>query len=326
MNKLSIIIAVALLALFICLPISSNANCAKSQERKIETLQDEEITSPADEANLKFGVVIKDVDYCGGGADRKMDIYFPLKTPSKSAPALIYVHGGRWMKGDKSSGGASVIHEAISRGFLVAAVNYRLFNPDALGAAHHAFPDMIEDVKCAVRFLRAHAAQYRIDPKRFGAWGWSSGGHLVSLLGTSNDTSFASAEFAGTSARVQAVVDMYGPTDLLAAHYCVSEECRAIFNFDETLLWQASPVNYVTADDPPFLIIQGEKDTDRLVPPSQSVELAQKLLSAGVSTKLVLVKNAGHMLTPVPPGAHIDPSKDAINQMVVDFFDQHLNH
>ncbi len=107
---------------------------------------------------------------------------------------------------------------------------------------------MIEDVKCAVRFLRAHATEYQIDRKRFGAWGWSAGGHLVSLLGVSDDRDFPTAQFPGVSARIQAVVDMYGSTDLRATGYCVKESCKEIFNDDETTLQQAGPVNYVTAD------------------------------------------------------------------------------
>jgi acetyl esterase/lipase len=105
------------------------------------------------------------------------------------------VHGGRWEHGDKGSSGAGQIHEEISRGVVVAAINYRLFNPNAQGAARNPFPAMIEDLKCAVRFLRAHATEYQIDRKRSGACGWSAGGHLVSLLGVSDDRDFPTALF-----------------------------------------------------------------------------------------------------------------------------------
>jgi acetyl esterase/lipase len=216
-----------------------------------------------------------------------------------------------------------VIQEVIARGFLVAAVNYRLFSKDAQGGLHNTFPVMIEDVKCAVRYLRAHAMQYNLDPKRFGAWGWSAGGHLVSLLGTSNDTHFATPQFAGRSARIQAVVDMYGPEDLEAPGYCHREFCKEIFNKDPNVIHSAGAVNYVSHDDPPFLVIQGDRNT--LVPPNQSQELLQKLQAAGVSARLVMVANAGHMLKPTPPGAQINPSNQQINKTVADFFDQHLN-
>ena len=296
------------------------------QNRKVESAQaqEETATGPVYSGNLKLGRVITNVDYCGGEG-RQMDIYFPLSPAKAPWPALIYVHGGQWRKGDKSSGGGAVIQEVIARGFLVAAVNYRLFSKDAQGGLHNTFPVMIEDVKCAVRYLRAHATQYNLDPKRFGAWGWSAGGHLVSLLGTSDDSDFLSGEHQRESARIQAVVDMYGPADLAAKDYCVTPRCQEIFNQDEADRRRASPITYVTSNDPPFLIIQG--DQDALVPPSQSQELLQKLQAAGVPAKLVIVKNAEHMLKPTPsPGAQINPSNQQINKMVADFFDQHLNH
>jgi dipeptidyl aminopeptidase/acylaminoacyl peptidase len=170
--------------------------------------------------------------------------------------------------------------------------------------------------------LRAHATELHIYPQRFGAWGWSAGGHLVSLLGTSDDSDFLSGEHQRESARIQAVVDMYGPADLAAPDYCVTPLCREIFNKDEADRRRASPITYVTSNDPPFLIIQGDKD--KLVPPSQSQELLQKLQAAGVSARLVMVANAKHMLKPTPP-AQINPSNQQINKMVADFFDQHLN-
>jgi len=295
------------------------------QKPKVTSVQDEEIAAgPVTPGNLKFGRVISNVDYCGGGEGRQMDIYFPLKTASKPAPVLLYVHGGGWRNGDKSSGGAAQIQEVISRGFVVAAVNYRLFYKDSQGELHNTFPVMIDDLKCAVRYLRAHAAQYNLNPKRCGAWGWSAGGHLVSLLGTSNDTDFAPSHPLAQSARIQAVVDMYGPEDLRAPGYCHREFCKEIFNDDENIIRQAGPVNYVSNDDPPFLIIQGDKDT--LVPPSQSQEFFQKLQAAGVMAQLVMVANAAHMLKPTPQGAQTNPSNQQITRMVADFFDQRLNH
>jgi acetyl esterase/lipase len=250
-----------------------------------------------------------------------MDIYYPLKSSKKPAPALLYVQGGRWEHGDKTQGGTEQIHELISRGFLVAAVNYRLFY--TAQGPHNKFPAMIEDVKCAVRYLRAHATELHIDPQRFGAWGWSAGGHLVSLLGTSDDSDFLSGEHRRESARIQAVVDMYGPADLAAKDYCVTSPCQDIFSQDEAVRKRASPITYITSNDPPFLIIQGDKDA--LVPREQSRKFFLKLQANGVPAKLVIVKNAGHMLKPNPPGSQIDPSQADVIRMVTEFFDQHLN-
>ena len=288
-----------------------------------QTLQVETAEGPISSQKFTFERVQSNVEYCGRANGQQMDIYFPLRTSTKPAPALLYVHGGGWRHGDKSQGGAAQIHEMISRGFLVAAVNYRLFYADAQGP-HNKFPAMIEDVKCAARYLRAHATQLHIDPQRFGAWGWSAGGHLVSLLGTSKDSDFSSGGHQRESARIQAVVDMYGPADLAAPGYCDKPWCQEIFNPDEADRRRASPVTYVTRNDPPFLIIQGDKDT--LVPPSQSREFFKKLQVNGVPAKLVIVSNAGHMLKPTPPGSQIDPSQQDVIKMVADFFDQHLNH
>ncbi len=287
-----------------------------------QELQEETAEGPVSSQKFTFDRVESNVEYCGRANGQQMDIYYPLKSSKKPALALLYVHGGRWQHGDKTQGGAEQIHELISRGFLVAAVNYRLFYTDAQGP-HNKFPAMIEDVKCAVRYLRVHATELHIDPQRFGAWGWSAGGHLVSLLGTSDDSDFLSGEHQRESARIQAVVDMYGPADLAATGYCVTPLCQEIFNKDEADRRRASPITYVTSNDPPFLIIQGDKDT--LVPPSQSQEFLQKLQATGVSARLVIVANAKHMLKPTPPGAQINPSNQQINKMVADFFDQHLN-
>jgi acetyl esterase/lipase len=315
--------------LLLCAALSNDARPVRQtdavvENRKVESTQaqEETATGPVYSGNLKLGRVITNVDYCGGEG-RQMDIYFPLSPAKAPWPALIYVHGGGWRNGDKSTGGAGVIQEVIARGFLVAAVNYRLFSKDPQGGLHNTFPVMIEDVKCAVRYLRAHATQYSLDPKRFGAWGWSAGGHLVSLLGTSNDGDFATPQLASYSARIQAVVDMYGPENLEAPGYCHREFCKEIFNNDQDVIHRAGPINYVSHDDPPFLIIQGDQDT--LVPPGQSQELLEKLQAASVSARLVMVANAEHMLKPTPPGAQINPSNQQINKMVADFFDQHLN-
>jgi acetyl esterase/lipase len=289
-----------------------------------QTPEAETTEGPVSTGPFTFSHVQSNVEYCGRANGQQMDIYFPLKTSKTPAPALLYVHGGGWRNGDKSQGGAAQIHELIARGFLVAAVNYRLFYTDAQGAPHNKFPAMIEDVKCAARYLRAHAAELHIDPQRFGAWGWSAGGHLVSLLGASDDSDFPPNAHPSETARIQAVVDMYGPADLAAPGYCDKPRCQEIFNQDEHDRRRASPVAYVTRDDPPFLIIQGDQDT--LVPPSQSQELFTKLQAKGVEAKLVMVANAAHMLKPTPPGAQINPSQQQVIKMVADFFDQHLNH
>jgi acetyl esterase/lipase len=268
----------------------------------------------------KLGKVEHNVTYgTADGVALKMDVYYP-EMAEGVIPAVIYVHGGAWIEGDKETGvGATEIPELRSRGYLVAAVNYRL-------APEYKFPAQIEDVKCAVRFLRANAANYGIDPDRIGAWGGSAGGHLVALLGVTD----ASAGFEGDggyenqSSRVQAVVDMYGPTDLTELFRGVDSRFAAqIFGIgsnNSDILKSASPVTWISSDDPPFLILHGEED--ELVPPSQSKILYDRLVAAGVLATLVMVKNAGHGFLPV--GGTIDPSRQEITKMVADFFDRYL--
>jgi acetyl esterase/lipase len=235
-------------------------------------------------------------------------------------PAVLYVHGGGWTKGDKAAGaGASEIPELISRGYLVAAINYRL-------APQYKFPAQIEDVKCAVRFLRANATTYGIDPERIGAWGGSAGGHLVALLGVTDATAGfeGNGGYADQSSRVQAVVDMFGPSDLTTAFQGANtqllEQVFGTTDRNSDIVKQASPVTWVSSDDPPFLILHGEKDT--LVPPSQSKILYDRLVAAGVPATLTIVKNAGHGFAPAR--GTIDPSRIAITKMVADFFDKYL--
>ncbi len=260
----------------------------------------------------------RNLTYCTmDGIDLKLDLYFPPQT-AKPAPIAVFVHGGGWSQGDKTAGNLIPFTDLASQGFLVAAVNYRL-------APKYKFPAMIEDVKCAVRYLRANAVQLNIDPNRIGAWGGSAGGHLVALLGTTDASAgFDVGEYAEQSSRVQAVVDMFGPTDLKAMF--PSSSARVIQNIfeirssPEETAKLASPVTYVTKDDPPFLILQGDKD--KTVPPEQSQILYDRLNNAGVPATLIMVKNAGHGF--VPTGGAISPTREELIKMISDFFNKSL--
>ncbi len=261
----------------------------------------------------------RDVTYCTlDGVELKMDIYRPQSSTAPT-PTLLYVHGGGWTGGDKRSGeGIRDIPELLARGYLTAAVNYRL-------APRYKFPAMIEDVKCAVRFLRAHAERFSINPEKIGAWGGSAGGHLVALLGTADATAgWEAGQYLEQSSRVQAVVDMYGPTDLTVlfggANPRLMEQVFGTSDRNSETLQKASPVNWVSLDDPPFLILHGERDP--LVTVSQSQLLYEKLQAAGVPATFVIVKNAGHGF--VPMGGPISPSRQELTKMIADFFDQYL--
>ena len=178
-----------------------------------------------------------------------MDVYFPES--GGPWPALLYVHGGGWMHGDKSEA-AMFARLVTSQGYLVASVNYRLYPPAS-------FPAMIQDVKCAVRSLRANAAQYNLDPNRIGAVGVSAGGHLVGLLGTTDPSEeWDVGEHLEQSSRVQAVIAMAGVMDLSRSFPNADIEAMKRVGFGEYNVAEASPITHVTSDDPPFLLIHGD--------------------------------------------------------------------
>jgi acetyl esterase/lipase len=263
------------------------------------------------------------VVYCtNAGVALTMDIYYPKQASTTPTPAVLYVHGGGWEHGSSSLGGinATIAQSLTARGMLVAAVNYRL-------APQFVWPAQIVDVKCAVRYLRANAQRYGIDPSKIGAWGGSAGGHLVSMLGTARPSAgFDTGQYLQQSSSVQAVVDMFGPADLTAGGWgpYATSVVEQVFGVkpgqDSGTLAHASPVTYIQSNDPPFLIFHGAKDA--VVPLSQSQELASRLQAAGVSATLVTVQNAGHGFAPT--GGPISPTLTDISQATVEFFSQRL--
>lgn len=259
----------------------------------------------------RYGETLSDVSYCSAdNSAQKMDVYFPAS--GGPWPAVVYVHGGSWMRGDKSE---AMMFAGImtSQGYLVVSVNYRLYPPAR-------FPAMIEDVKCAIRSLRAHAREYNLDPNRIGAFGVSAGGHLASLLGTSDQSDgWDVGDYLDQSSRVKAVVAMAPVTDL--SRYSPNADIEAMkrIGFGEDNAAQASPITHVTSDDPPFLLIHG--DHDELVPYEQSQVMYDRLRQMNVPAQLVIVKNARHSFT-APEG--IKPSLLEINQIILDFLAKYL--
>ncbi len=258
-----------------------------------------------------------DISY---GPDRaqKMDIHF-ITGQSDAMPAVVYIHGGGWVEGDKSSPEADIyIKELLKRGYVIFSLNYRL-------APAHPFPAQIEDIKLALRYIRAHAASFYIDPDRIGIYGSSAGGHLAALAGvTSPVDGFDKGEYLEQSSRVQAVVDLFGPADLnqlsIPGIDSVIAQTFGSHPYPSEPYRLASPVAYASPDDPPFLIIHG--DIDRVVPLDQSQRMHAALQAAGADSQLVVVKNGGHGF--YPHDAAIDPSAEEISTRIADFFDAHL--
>ena len=256
----------------------------------------------------------RDITYCTvDGVDLKMDMYFPKGTTS-ATPLAVFIHGGGWSKGDKSAGaGVSDYPALLDAGFTVASLDYRL-------APQYQFPVMIEDVKCAIRSLRENANQYNIDPNRIGVWGLSAGSHLAMLLGvTDQSAGFDVGQYLDQSSRVQAVVDMSGPA-VLGTNFSpafVQARNEVFGNYD---LAKASPVTYVTSDDPPFLIIQGDRDVVVPIKSGQAQKLYDTLIAANVPVQMVVVKGGPHTLD----APNESPSRAELTQMVVTFFSDYL--
>lgn len=225
---------------------------------------------------------LRDLAYVEGGTRaQRLDLFLPVNA-TKPVPLIIWVHGGGWAAGDKGNSPATRL---IADGYAVASLNYRL-------SGEAPFPAQIQDCKAAVRWLRANAEKYGIDAAKFGAWGSSAGGHLVALLGTAGDRQHFTqvGGHPNISESVQAVCDFFGPTDLLLMDQ--QSAGRGVFRHDdarspEGLLIggaiqenkektaRANPLQYLSKDAPPFLILHGIQD--HTVPLGQSELLAERL-------------------------------------------------
>ncbi len=256
-----------------------------------------------------------------GGHNLLLDLYLPrldiLGGGTRPRPVIVFLHGGGWRVGDKSDVEklVGVVPDSSARprssedelirnerrnlvsdeGYVVASVNYRLSNEGI-------FPTQIIDCKAAVRWLRANADRLGLDPNRIGVLGFSAGGHLAALLGTTDGVAALEDPGMGnpkTSARVQAVCDVSGPVDLnipttsIIGKLSVFGELGGTASEKPALVRQADPSLYVKAGDPPFLIIQGDKDT--LVTPAHAQRLQAALRAKGVEATLDLVPGGGHV-------------------------------
>ena len=227
----------------------------------------------------------------GGDVDLHLDIAYP-ENATKALPCIVVIHGGGW-RGGNFKGHVPQILEFAKRGFVSATIQYRLV-PSA------RWPAQIEDVKCGVRYLRANAEKYHLDPQRVGAVGFSAGAHLSMLLGTMDkqDGLEGSGGNPDQSSKVQAVVAFFGPTDLAAKDFPANvngmlhdfldgtpEEKPANFK-------AASPITYVDKTDAPTLIYHGTKDA--LLPYNQAFLMTDKLTAAGVPGRVEMLLGANH--------------------------------
>ena len=258
--------------------------------------------------------VLRNLPYIQGGHEQnRLDLYLPEKAAGP-LPLVVWVHGGGWQGGSKE--GCPVV-PMTAKGYAVASLNYRL-------SQHAVFPAQIEDCKAAIRWLRANATKYHLDPDHVGVGGDSAGGHLVSLLGTTGDVKDLEGNGGNLdqSSRVQCVVDWFGPTDFVK---WPPDFNKTVYSFVTALLGgpanenlekarKASSVTYVDKDSAPFLILHGDKDN--VVPLAQSEELAKALTKAGVEVTLHIVKGSGH-----GGPAFLSPEN---RKLMDDFFAKHL--
>jgi acetyl esterase/lipase len=207
-------------------------------------------------------------------------------------PAVVVIHGGAWRGGKKDSN-RSMLSELAKRGYVAISPEYR-FCPKEI------FPAQVYDVKAAVRWLRSNAKQYKVDSEHIGAMGFSAGGHLSLMLGLTgpDDGLEGEATADAPSSRVQAVVNYFGPTDLAAADIpevsqpLVKDFIGGTPAEKPEVAFKASPLTFVTKDDPPILTFQGTKDP--LVPYTQAIKLTEALTNAGVAGRVELIVGAAH--------------------------------
>lgn len=231
----------------------------------------------------------------------QLDIYIPANTANAKAdiPLVVWVHGGAWMLNDKYADMSymkKTIAAILNSGFALASIDYR-YSTEAV------FPAQIQDCNQALEFLYQHAAKYGYNKNKIALMGFSAGGHLASLLALSHNNHVASfyVPTIKKSFKINAVVDFYGPADFLAI--LKPQEENTPKDAVTTLLGAspvdrpdlakiASPATYIDKNDPPFLIIHGEKDAS--VPSTQSKLLSSWLSLSKIPNEVIIVKNAPH--------------------------------
>lgn len=280
----------------------------------------------------KLEVVYKTV----AGRDLKLDLYYPTAKRSEKCPVIVFTHGGGWAAGNRykaaSGSFATVFQQLIKEGFAVAPVSYRLAKKDS----NVTMRDCVIDCKDAVRFLARNSESLGIDPMRICVMGDSAGGHLTQMLllaspeQLSGDPSLAEVPY-----RMVAGVSWYGPCDF---------EKTELFNHDDSANFkdrfaarilgsesdaadklaryrEVSPINYLSKDSPPLLMIQGDRDTT--IPVKHAYYMRQKASEVAAPVEIMIIKNSGHNWRKVD--AEIDPPRETIVDRTVQFFLQHLH-
>lgn len=278
-------------------------------------------------AERRLDVVYKAV----GKQKLQFDMYYPVAGAARPCPVIIYTHGGGWAAGSRfgaASGGFAPLFKAlVKEGFCIVSVDYRLYSKEGTVRMR----DCVTDSKDALRYVVKHAEELDVDPQQLFVFGDSAGGHIAQMLLLTPPESLPGDEaLRDVSYTVKAGLSWYGPCDF---------EKESLFNHDDRpdfrdrfgpriipagvspeeklrLYREMSPINYLTKDSPPLLMIQGDKDTTIPVKHAYHMEARAKELDAAVET--LIVKNSGHNWRKV--GADIEPTRTEIMQASIDFF------
>ena len=275
-------------------------NNQSSEQVPAEVVQTPPVDMVAD------GSITKDIAYASISPAQKLDLYLPANGKS-SYPIVVYIHGGAFLSGDQASGmDMTTINQLVSHGYAVASINYRL-------SSEAIYPAQINDAKTAVRWLKANAAQYRLNPEKIASWGGSAGGNLASLLGTTADVAALEGSDLGNadkSSKVIASVDWFGPINFLTmdaqaqaqgftinTNSASSPESKLMGAPVQTIPEQVATANamtYATADDAAFYIQNGTADKN--IPAQQSVDLYNTMLAVkgADNVKYDSIQGAGH--------------------------------
>jgi acetyl esterase/lipase len=226
-----------------------------------------------------------------------LDIYLPPAGKS-SYPVIIWIHGGAWMSNDKYADMSymkQTLKSFIDSGYAVASIDYRW-------STMAIFPAQIQDCNQAVEFLYQNATKYKLDRNKFALIGFSAGGHLANLLGLSNNNTVKDFYADGKKPhfKIRLVLDFYGPANFFTLKGNDSKDPKNPINLllggtvtdKSELAKEASPIAYIDKGDPPFLIVQGEKDES--VNPDQATALNTRLIAAGIKSELIIVPGAPH--------------------------------
>lgn len=282
----------------LCLCVLLLASTAQAKDPDIAQLRKAAEAS----ARLHHVQVLFDQPYAGNdNPKQRLDLYLPEKRNSdKPLPVIVHLHGGGWIQGDRIGAFPGAINYVSTGDYVAVGLGYRLG-----GEAH--WPAQIYDCKAGIRWIRGHAKEFNLDPDKIAVSGNSAGGHLASLVGTSGDVKELEGSLGSwtqESSRVTCVIDACGPEDLTKPLMFDKSHCPIIqdgatigllggtYEDKPAEAVAASPLTYVSPDDPPFLIAHGTKD--ERVDYANALALHAALQKAGVSSLLIPITGGGH--------------------------------